>query len=147
MSPTYASGECAEVGDDKPVDVSKISLQPGSVYLPREILLDIVKYISQNAHGQRDLASFCLVSRSFYLAGVERLYNSPRISSKNFDAFIRTMCPSINLHVRRSSFGSLVRTLDMSRLIHDGSKSLTARLLGRVKENLALFIAPAATFS
>ena len=35
----------------------------------------------------------------------------------------------------------------MSRLVYNGSKSLTARVLGRVKGQLEVFIAPAATFS
>ena len=34
----------------------------------------------------------------------------------------------------------------MSGLVHNGSKSLTARLLGRVKNNLDEFIAPQASF-
>ena len=35
----------------------------------------------------------------------------------------------------------------MSRLVYSGSKSLTARVLGRVKGQLQVFIAPATTFS
>lgn len=34
----------------------------------------------------------------------------------------------------------------MSGLVHDGSRSLTARLIGRVKHNLDEFIAPQASF-
>ena len=115
--------------------------------LPREMLLQIVSDIPWTHGLQKDLASFCLVCRDFYLAGIERLYRVPEISGKNFDAFVRTICPSINLHVRRSGFGSLVRVLNMHTLVHSGSKSLTARLLSRVRENLIMFTAPAATFS
>lgn len=43
--------------------------------------------------------------------------------------------------------GGLVRRLDLSRLVHHSSNSMTARLIGRVKENLEVFIAPAAGFS
>ncbi|MCJ1248682.1 hypothetical protein MMC30_005900 [Trapelia coarctata] len=35
----------------------------------------------------------------------------------------------------------------MSGLVHDGSKSLTGRLLGRVKENLEEFVAPQSSFA
>jgi len=35
----------------------------------------------------------------------------------------------------------------MSGLVHDGSKSLTGRLLGRVKENLEELIAPQSSFA
>ena len=41
----------------------------------------------------------------------------------------------------------LVRVLDMSRLVHNGSKSLTTRILGRVKGNLEEFVAPQAPFA
>jgi len=40
-----------------------------------------------------------------------------------------------------------VRVLDMGELVHDGSKSLTARLLGRLKGQLTDFVAPQASFS
>ena len=122
--------------------------KPTAVSLPREILLKIVSDILWTRGGyQKTLASFCLVSRDFYLAGIERLYLAPDISGRNFDAFVRTICPSINPHVRQSGFGSLVRVLNMRDLVHNGSKSLTARLLARVRENLTRFVAPAATFS
>ena len=35
----------------------------------------------------------------------------------------------------------------MSSLVHNGSKSLTARLLGRVKTRLEEFVAPQASFA
>ena len=35
----------------------------------------------------------------------------------------------------------------MSGLVHNGSKSLTARLLGRVKKRLEEFVAPQASFA
>lgn len=35
----------------------------------------------------------------------------------------------------------------MGELVHDGSKSLTARLLGRLKDHLTSFVAPQASFS
>lgn len=43
--------------------------------------------------------------------------------------------------------GWFVRRLDLSRLVHHSSNSMTARLIGRVRENLEVFIAPAAGFS
>lgn len=43
--------------------------------------------------------------------------------------------------------GGFVRRLDLSRLVHHSSNSMTARLIGRVRENLEVFIAPAAGFS
>ena len=121
--------------------------QQPSAFLPREVVLEVLSNIPQNLQGQHDLASLCLTCRFFYLGAIERLYSAPCITSRNFDALVRTLCPSVNLHVRRSGFGSLVRRLDMSNLLYNGSKSLTARLLGRVKENLVEFVAPAATFS
>jgi len=41
----------------------------------------------------------------------------------------------------------LVRVLDMSMLVHNGSRSLTARILGRLKGSLEYFVAPQASFA
>ncbi|KAJ9641479.1 hypothetical protein H2199_005449 [Coniosporium tulheliwenetii] len=73
-------------------------------------------------------------------------YEKPHIHGKNFDLFVRTICPSINAHVRKSDLAELVKVLDLRSLVHHGSKSMTARLLGRTKSSLETFIAPQATF-
>ena len=69
------------------------------------------------------------------------------ITGKNYNAFVQAICPSVNAHVRRNGLAELVRRLDMSNLVHNGSKSLTARLLGRVKTGLEVFVAPQASFA
>lgn len=69
------------------------------------------------------------------------------ITGNNFNAFVRAICPSVNAHIRRNGLAELVRRLDMSSLVHNGSKSLTARLLGRVKTRLEEFVAPQASFA
>jgi hypothetical protein len=118
-----------------------------SRHLPTEILQHILSFIPHGRDYQRNVASFCLVSRVWYAAGIAKLYTRPRLTGKNFDAFIRTVCPSINAHIRRSDLAEFIHFLDMSELVHSGSKSLTARVLGRVKDSLKFFVAPAATFS
>ena len=115
--------------------------------LPAEIIAQISSYVAQFPSSQNSLCACSYVSRSWYAASVAFLYETPQISGKNFDQFVRTVCPSINAHVRVNGLAELVRRLDMSNLVHNGSKSLTARLLGRVKGNLVVFVAPQASFA
>lgn len=117
------------------------------VYLPDEIILQILSYVRRNDFSQQTLCSSCLLSRQWYNTTVPMLYERPRIAGKGFDPFVRAICPSINLHVRQSPLARLVKVLDMGHLVHHGSKSLTARLLGRTKDSLEEFVAPQASFA
>ncbi|TKA23657.1 hypothetical protein B0A50_06493 [Salinomyces thailandicus] len=117
------------------------------VYLPDEILLEILSYVATTHHAQKTLASCCLLSHQWYEAAVPLLYAYPYLYGVNFDPFVRAICPSINLHVRKSPLSELVKSLNMANLVHQGSKSLTARLLGRTKGNLEVFVAPQASFA
>lgn len=112
--------------------------------LPLEIIQQILHYVSST--DQKTFHSASLISRSWNRATTERLYERPILIGKNFDAFVQSVCPSINAHVRQNGLADLVRRLDMSGLVHSGSKSLTARLLGRMKHNLVHLIAPQASF-
>lgn len=116
-----------------------------SASLPSEILQDIFGYLT--SADQTVLYSSALVSRSWYSSAVPFLYESPVVDGKNYDFFVRAICPSVNAHIRTNGLAELVKKLDMSRLVHNGSKSLTARLLGRVKRNLEVFVAPQASFA
>ena len=118
-----------------------------SIELPLEILQQILSYVAHSSLSQITLYSCSLVSHSWYSASISLLYDSPRISGKNYDLFVRTVCPSINAHIRSNGLSELVKMLDMSSLVHNGSKSLTARLLGRVKGHLEVFVAPQASFA
>ncbi|KAG8624267.1 hypothetical protein KVT40_007334 [Elsinoe batatas] len=124
-------------------------------HLPDEILLEIISYLDPKnfvydygkAEKQRDLHAFSLVNSQWNAIATPVLYFSPRLEGSNYDKFTRTICPSINLNVRKSPLSSYVRELDLSLLVHQGSKSTTARLLGRTKERLQKFTAPQASFS
>lgn len=118
-----------------------------AVPLPLEVILQILSYTPRNPQTQSYLHACCLISRSWYSAAVPLLYHSPHITGKNFKQFVATVCPSINAHIRKSELAELVRRLDMGHLVHDGSRSLTARLLGRVKGGLEDFVAPQASFA
>ena len=120
---------------------------PTNVPLPPEMLFQILSYIPPQAQSQSILYAACLVSRSWYAVAVPFLYRRPYITSKNFKKFVATVCPSINAHIRKSELADMVRVLDMGNLVHDGSKSLTARLLGRVKEGVEEVRAPQASFA
>lgn len=126
--------------------------------LPLEIVAQVISYISI-LHGkpandltqrkirfQVDLNNCCLISRVWYAAAIEALYEDPLLSGRCFERFVAAICPSINPHVRTNGLARLVKRLDLSHLVHHGSKSMTARLLGRVKDQLEFFKAPQATF-
>lgn len=112
--------------------------------LPPEILELILSQIAEPS--QRVFHAAALVSRAWYPTAIKYLYGSPILTGKHFDYFIRSVCPSINAHVRYNGLADLIKKLDLSLLVHNGSRSLTARLLGRVKQNLEEFIAPQASF-
>ncbi|KAL8904674.1 MAG: hypothetical protein Q9207_003124 [Kuettlingeria erythrocarpa] len=115
--------------------------------LPAEVLLQIVAYVEKSPDRQRNIWAMTMVSRAWYSAAISSLYHSPAISGRNFTLFVRTLCPSVIAHVRKTSFSSMVKELDMSRLVHDSCKSLTARILSRLKSSLEVFIAPRASFA
>lgn len=130
--------------------LSDTSLRPFKgppIHLPDEIIVNILECILLSNETQKTLAECCRLSHQWYSISVPYLYERPRLYGKNFDPFARTICPSINLHVRKSPLSSLIKELDLGRLVHQGSKSITARLLGRTKTSLESFRAPQASFA
>jgi hypothetical protein len=114
--------------------------------LPPEIITRVLEYLPRRATMQGTLWACTLVSRIWYTSSIALLYERPYLTGGNFSAFVQTICPSKNAHIRPSSLSILVKHLDMSSLVHNSSRSLTARLLGRLKGNLEQFIAPQASF-
>ena len=119
------------------------------IYLPTEIVVQIVRFIAaETSCRQSSLYTCCLISRQWYSVAVSFLYEKPQVGSgATFKLFADTIAPPIRARKSRVNLGSLVRRLDLSALVHHSSNSLTARLLGRVKENLEVFIAPKVSFS
>lgn len=125
--------------------------------LPAEILIQILSILSSRGspqselhrHSQSTLHSCVLVSRRWYNLTLDFLYSYPTFTSNGsaFQSFANTICPSVNAHVKKSGCANMVKNLDMSRLVHEGSKSLTARILGRCKMRLEEFTAPQASFA
>lgn len=117
--------------------------------LPDELLLAVFRQLQRAGHAtsQPWLRTSTLVCRQWHRVGVEFLYSQPILTGHKFASFVAAICPSINLHIRISPLSRYIRVLDLGRLVHQGSKSVTARLLGRVKENLIEFVAPQASFA
>lgn len=113
----------------------------------QEIIVHILSFIPLRPDTQSTYHALTLVSRAWYAAAIIPLYTYPFLSGANFQEFATTICPSKNAHITPSNLAPLVRTLDMSALVHNSSRSLTARLLGRLKHNLEAFIAPQASFA
>lgn len=147
MKPKPGGGELSMASLSNDFSSLRLHSEKHSLQLPQEIILHILSFIPKHPSSQHSLWACCLVSRSWYSATVSRLYHSPGFTGRNYQLLLRTLCPSINAHVRKSALAEFVRVLDMSGLIHDGSKSLTGRLLGRVKDNLEEFIAPQSSFA
>lgn len=122
---------------------------PLDSYLPDEILLEIISYFDHWNIRQRQatLARCCAVNRQWYDVCVPSLYESPYLSGRAYELFVRTICPSVLAHIKPTSLSSLVKTLDLSHIVHQGTKSTTARLLNRTKYSLTTFIAPQASFA
>lgn len=115
--------------------------------LPYEIIQEILSYFPQDHSSQPILRTCTLISRAWYSATIARLYQHPHIPGPNYESFVNAVCPSINAHIRRNGLAELVKTLDLGSLVHHGRKSLTARLLGRVKGHLEVFVAPQTSFA
>src|SRR5699024_162164 len=101
-----------------------------------------------NAQRQRTMHVCCLVSRQWYSAAIAFLYEKPQLDKgRAFYKFTDTISPPVASRKSKMNLGSMVRRLDLSCLVHHSSNSLTSRLLGKVKENLEVFIAPSVTFA
>ncbi|KAF2131960.1 hypothetical protein P153DRAFT_334331 [Dothidotthia symphoricarpi CBS 119687] len=125
------------------------SMSVYATYLPDELLLEILSYVEgwQVKERQGSLARFCAVNRQWYDVAVRPLYASPYLYGGAYELFIRTICPSVLAHIKPTALSSLVKVLDLSHIVHNGNKSVTARLLGRTKTSLTTFIAPQASFA
>ncbi|KAI9740494.1 MAG: hypothetical protein M1834_005074 [Cirrosporium novae-zelandiae] len=114
------------------------------MYLPPEIILHVLDFLRadrENSDYQVDIYSCCLVSRDWYNASVEHLYPEPWVAGHRFEKFAKTITDS-----RKSDFAKLVKCLDLSMLVHESNASKTARLIGRLKDNLEIFVAPRFSF-
>jgi hypothetical protein len=120
--------------------------QREAIHLPDELIEEIISYLPSGKESQSTLAACCLLSWQWHSIAVPRLYEAPYLYGSNFDPFVRTICPSLNAHIRKSDLAGFVRTLNMGELVHQGSKSTTARLLGRTKAGLTAYVAPQSNF-
>jgi hypothetical protein len=112
-----------------------------------EVILSCVNQQQSPTARQHDLHACCLVSKSWYQAGIQYLYRAPALDSENFVYLTRTICEPPDAHVRTISLGSHVQDLDFSDIPRQGRNSLVARLLRRAGRNLEYLTAPNITLS
>ncbi|PYI08839.1 hypothetical protein BO78DRAFT_395423 [Aspergillus sclerotiicarbonarius CBS 121057] len=119
------------------------------IHLPTEIVVEIISFAAaDDARRQPTLHACCLVSRQWYSVAIPFLYEKPRVTAGTaFKNFTDTISPPIGARKNKIHLGSLVHRLDLSGLVYHSSNSLTARLLGRVKDNLEVFLAPRVSFA
>lgn len=98
-------------------------------YLPDELLLEILEYIEawETHDRQSTLARFCCVNRQWYDVAIRKLYESPYLSGRAYELFIRSVCPSVIPRIKPSALSGLVRVLDLSHIVHNSNKATTAR--------------------
>lgn len=122
-----------------------------SIYLPSEIILTVVRNVAAETDPHCRLGALyacCLVSRQWYSVSVSYLYEFPEFETGiSFQEFATTICPPVGVKKSKENLGSFVRRLNLGGLVHESSNSLTARLIGRVKDNLEVFIAPRVSFA
>ncbi|XP_014551301.1 hypothetical protein COCVIDRAFT_113327 [Bipolaris victoriae FI3] len=118
-------------------------------YLPDELLLEILSHLESWSRLERQitLARFSAVNRQWYDVAIQPLYEAPFLLGRAYDLFVRTISPSVNARIKPSPLSGLVKDLDLSHIVHQGAKSTTARLLGRTKSSLEVFVAPQASFA
>ena len=132
---------------------TNLPVRPPLPDLPQEVILQIISHLegiqqpAQNYDPQRTLWAVCLLNRNWYSASIEALYRYPRLTSKNYDTFVDTVCPSINAHVKKTDLATMVKVLDLSQLVFAGTKSFIARLLRRLKDSLETLNAPQTSFA
>lgn len=133
--------------DSSPIHRSNIKFLPTEIV--HQILCSIESEIDDDGIDSRQstLYACCLVSRQWYTEAIPMLYEEPFIDGSRFQQFAATVCPPLGTRLPKYKLGSLVHKLDMGRLVHQSSNSVTARLLGRVKKNLEEFTAPMFSFS
>ncbi|EEH22355.1 hypothetical protein PABG_04566 [Paracoccidioides brasiliensis Pb03] len=118
-----------------------------ATFVPAEIIIHILSYLRDQPAGQHTLYSCCLVSRQWYSAALPLLYERPYIWGSNFEKFALAVCPPAAAYAPRGDLGRFVRWLDFGGLVHHLSTSMTTRFLGRVRDNVEVFVAPASGFS
>ncbi|KAL4873338.1 hypothetical protein BDV12DRAFT_160866 [Aspergillus spectabilis] len=119
------------------------------IHLPTEIVVQILDEVAADEFArQRTLHACCLVSRQWYTCAISLLWEKPRIDTgPSFRKLTNTISPPIGARRSKWNLGELVHKLDLSLLVHHSSPSLTARLIGRLKENMEVFLAPRVSFA
>lgn len=81
-------------------------------YLPDELLLEVLSYIPECPASQTTLARFCIVNKQWYNISIQRLYEAPYLVGQAYDLFVRTICPSVLPHIKRSELAGLGKLSD-----------------------------------
>ncbi|KAJ8106954.1 hypothetical protein OPT61_g9199 [Boeremia exigua] len=78
-------------------------------YLPDEILLEVLAYIEawDTRSKQTTLANFSYVNRQWYDVAIQPLYDSPFLTGRAYDLFVRTICPSVLAHIKKQNLANL----------------------------------------
>jgi hypothetical protein len=95
-TPQPAPGASQESGADGGQENAVWLGEP--IYLPDEIIFQVIEFLARGHQAQSSLAAVCLLSRQWYSAAIPYLYRCPELYGNNFEKFERSICPSKNLH-------------------------------------------------
>jgi len=123
--------------------IGRNTITSTEVHLPAEVLYNIIAQV----RSQRTLWACCLVAKLWYATAVGRLYERPRLCDANFDHFCRTICSRGNPRAQSTSLENFIKHLDMMAIASGSYKSVTARLLRRIRASLESFDASPVSFS
>ena len=116
--------------------------------LPVEIILHILRYLGKSRlKSQPALYKFALVCQSWHATSICYLHDAPHISQSRFHRFVNTICIPINARSQNNDLAEKITTLHLGSLPRTASRLLTAKVLGRVRVNLKVFVAPPTSFS
>ncbi|KAI8397725.1 hypothetical protein J6895_01819 [Nakaseomyces glabratus] len=132
--------------------------------IPLEIQRRVVKYyfdLVEETEYEKENTEFenimnvMLVSKYWYYLSLGRLYRAPKLSSRNFNAFVETITSAVTTtsmpgagskKIDRYRLGDLVQMLDLSTILQSGKNSNVSKLLRRCSNNLHAFTAPQTSF-
>lgn len=116
--------------------------------LPVEIILHILRYLgTSRIKLQPALYNFALVCRSWYAVSISLLHDAQHVSQSRFHRFVNTICIPTNAQSQKNGLAARNSTLNLGNLPQTASGLLTAKVLGRVRANLKVPVAPPTSFS
>ncbi|CCE63219.1 hypothetical protein TPHA_0E01240 [Tetrapisispora phaffii CBS 4417] len=117
----------------KNMELLNIEAEP--MALPLEIQKMVIDYCDKIT------INFLLVCKIWYWMCLPYIYETPLLTSKNFNKFVDTLVLK-----KKRKFGDYVKSLNLSTIMQSGKNSFVSKMLRRCSSNLEIFTAPQTSF-